>query len=66
MAAIRFVQKIAKLAEAADHHPDLHLTGYRELKISLSTHDIGRLSKKDYSLASQIERLPKSLYIKKL
>ena len=61
MAAVHFIQKIAKIAEAANHHPDLFLTGYRKLKIKLSTHKIGRLSKKDYFLASRIHDIYKSL-----
>jgi 4a-hydroxytetrahydrobiopterin dehydratase len=61
MAAIKLIQRIAKIAEKEDHHPDLHLTGYRSLKIELSTHSIGGLSKNDFILAAKIESLPKKL-----
>lgn len=61
MAAVSLIRRIASLAEAADHHPDLHLTGYRRLKIELTTHSEGGLTKKDFSLAAKIERLPKKL-----
>ena len=61
-AAIGLMGKIAILAEEADHHPDLHLTGYRRLEIVLSTHDAGdTVTKKDYDLAAKIEALPKRL-----
>ena len=57
--AIHFVNRIAKVAEKEDHHPDLHLVGYRRLKIELSTHAVGGLSENDFILAAKIDRLPK-------
>jgi len=59
--AIRLIRKIAVIAEKEDHHPDLHLTGYRQLRIELMTHAIGGLSKNDFILAAKIEQLPKKL-----
>lgn len=61
LAAIGFMRRIAKIAEAQDHHPDLHLTGYRNLRIELATHSIGGLSKNDFILAAKIDALPKKL-----
>ena len=61
VSAVSLIQEIARLAEQADHHPDLHLTGYRKLRIELSTHSIGGLSEMDFKLAAQIESLPKLL-----
>ncbi|MBI4352957.1 MAG: 4a-hydroxytetrahydrobiopterin dehydratase [Candidatus Omnitrophica bacterium] len=61
MAAVRFIQEIAKIAEEENHHPDLHLTGYRKLLVQLSTHAIGGLSENDFILAAKIHRLPKEL-----
>ncbi len=55
--AVNFIQRIAPLAEAEDHHPDLHLTGYRKLTIALSTHAIGGLSENDFILAAKIDQL---------
>jgi 4a-hydroxytetrahydrobiopterin dehydratase len=60
-AAVELISKIAPLAEAADHHPDIHLTGYRLLKLELSTHSAGGLTDKDFMLASEIDALPKQL-----
>ncbi len=51
------INKIAALAEAEAHHPDLHLTGYRNLEIAISTHAIGGLSENDFILASKIDLL---------
>jgi 4a-hydroxytetrahydrobiopterin dehydratase len=60
-AAVEFMRKIAEVANREDHHPDLHLTGYRNLQIELSTHSIGGLSKNDFILAAKIDELPKEL-----
>ena len=49
--------QIGELAEADGHHPDLHITGYRKLKINLTTHAIGGLSENDFILAAKIDEL---------
>jgi len=61
VAAVEFIQKIADVAEADDHHPDIHLTGYRKLRVELSTHAIGGLSENDFILAAKINELPVEL-----
>lgn len=55
--AVALIQRIAPIAEAQDHHPDLHLTGYRRLAIELSTHAIGGLSENDFILAAKLDPL---------
>ena len=66
LAAVQFIRRIARLAEAEDHHPDLYLTHYRKLKIEISTHAIGGLSENDFILAAKIDKLPKSLVLNKI
>jgi 4a-hydroxytetrahydrobiopterin dehydratase len=61
LAAVDLIQKLAEVAEAEGHHPDIHLTGYRKLAVVLSTHAIGGLSENDFILAAKIEQLPKNL-----
>jgi 4a-hydroxytetrahydrobiopterin dehydratase len=61
MTAIQFFDRIAEVAEEDDHHPDLHLTGYRNVAIELSTHAIGGLSENDFILAAKIDRIPVEL-----
>ena len=56
-AAVALLNRIADLAEAEQHHPDLHLTGYRHLKIELTTHAIGGLSRNDFVLAAKIDTI---------
>ncbi|MGH7192682.1 MAG: 4a-hydroxytetrahydrobiopterin dehydratase [Candidatus Saccharimonadales bacterium] len=58
MAGLDFFNRVAKLAEDDNHHPDLHLEGYRKLSIELWTHAIGGLSENDFILAAKIDRLP--------
>ena len=55
--AVCFLNRVAEIAELENHHPDLHLTNYRNLKIVLSTHSAGGLTKKDFKLATQIEEV---------
>jgi 4a-hydroxytetrahydrobiopterin dehydratase len=57
-AAIDFFNKIAELAEQEGHHPDLHLEGYRNVTIELSTHAIGGLSENDFIAAAKISQIP--------
>jgi 4a-hydroxytetrahydrobiopterin dehydratase len=61
MAAVDLINKIADVAEAENHHPDIHLTGYRKLRIDLSTHAIGGLSENDFIVAAKINGLPVEL-----
>jgi 4a-hydroxytetrahydrobiopterin dehydratase len=56
-AGIDFFNRIAELAEAEGHHPDLHLEGYRHVHIELQTHAIGGLSQNDFILAAKIDQL---------
>ena len=49
--------EVGKLAEAEQHHPDLHLTGYKNVAVELSTHAIGGLSENDFIVAAKIDRL---------
>jgi len=61
MTAIHFFNSVAKIAEADDHHPDLHLSGYRNVAIELSTHAIKGLSENDFILAAKIDQIPVEL-----
>ena len=58
MAAMHFFKKVAEVAEADGHHPDLHLEQYRNVSIELWTHAIGGLSENDFILAAKIDELP--------
>ena len=55
-AAIRFVNAVARLAEQAGHHPDIEIR-WNQVALTLTTHDAGGLTVKDFSLARQFDRL---------
>jgi len=57
-AAITFFNLVAELSETEGHHPDLHLEGYRNVRIEIWTHAIGGLSENDFILAAKIDLLP--------
>ena len=54
--AIGLVNKIAEVAEKAGHHPDITIN-YNVVSIALSTHSEGGVTRKDFDLAQQIEKL---------
>jgi 4a-hydroxytetrahydrobiopterin dehydratase len=54
--AIAFVTRIAPEAEAADHHPDIHID-YRRVTLTYSTHSEGGLTEKDFAGAAMADRL---------
>jgi 4a-hydroxytetrahydrobiopterin dehydratase len=51
--SMAFVNRVAELAEAADHHPDIDIR-YSKVTLILSTHDAGGLTDRDFSLAASI------------
>jgi 4a-hydroxytetrahydrobiopterin dehydratase len=55
MQGIRFIDRVAEMAEAADHHPDIFVS-YTRVTFTCSTHDAGGVTAKDFALATQIER----------
>ena len=54
-AAIEFVNRVAEAANAANHHPDIHLEGYRSVRIVLTTHVAHGLTDADIDLARGID-----------
>ncbi len=52
--AMVFVNRVAELAEEADHHPDI-LIRYNKVTLTLVTHSAGGLTKKDSALAQEID-----------
>ncbi len=55
-AAIAFVTQVGFLAEAAAHHPDIDIR-YNQVLLTLTTHDVGGLSAKDFDLAAAIDEI---------
>ena len=55
--AVEFIGLIAPLAQAQDHHPDLFLHGYNNVRVLLSTHSAGGVTENDFKLAKSIDAL---------
>lgn len=55
MDGIRFIDRVAEIAEAADHHPDIYVN-YTRVTFICTTHSEGGVSEKDFKLAQEIER----------
>jgi 4a-hydroxytetrahydrobiopterin dehydratase len=56
VALMRFVNRMADLAEAENHHPDFAVH-YNQLDLTLWTHDAGGLTENDLVLAARIDAL---------
>jgi 4a-hydroxytetrahydrobiopterin dehydratase len=56
-AAADLVRAVASAADAADHHPDVHITGYRNVTFELTTHAAGAITRRDVELAAEIDRI---------
>lgn len=54
--AMGFVNRVAEAAEKANHHPDIEIT-WNKVKLTLSTHSEGGLTRKDMTLAAELDRL---------
>jgi 4a-hydroxytetrahydrobiopterin dehydratase len=59
MPGVELVNRIAQVAEAEGHHPDL-LLSYGSVTVHLFTHAAGGLTENDFILAAKIDQLTKS------
>lgn len=57
VAAIALVDQVARLAERANHHPDILVHSWNHLRLTLSTHSEGGITQADVTLAGQIDAL---------
>jgi 4a-hydroxytetrahydrobiopterin dehydratase len=57
-AAMAFVNAVADAAEAANHHPDILVHDYNEVRLSVTNHSAGGLTQADIDLAATIDALP--------
>ena len=54
--ALEFIRKVAQLSEIMNHHPEINWN-YDKVKITLFTHDEGKVTKKDIDLARKIDEI---------
>jgi 4a-hydroxytetrahydrobiopterin dehydratase len=55
--AIAFVNRVAEVAEEANHHPDILVHGWNKVRLSLTNHSAGGLTAADFDMASKIDAL---------
>ena len=53
--AMAFANRVAEAANAANHHPDIHVEGYKNVRIVLTTHATGGISDADIELAKKVD-----------
>ena len=53
-AAMDFVNKVSDEAEGMDHHPDIFIHDWNEVRLSVMTHSVGGLTEKDFQLSERI------------
>ena len=56
LSAMEFVDQVAVMAENEQHHPDIDIR-YNKVKLALTSHDVGGLTKQDFEMARAIEAL---------
>jgi 4a-hydroxytetrahydrobiopterin dehydratase len=54
--AINFVNKVAGVAEAANHHPDISIN-YNKVTLALVSHDAGGVTQRDMKVAAAIDKV---------
>lgn len=57
MRAIALLNSVGDIAQQLNHHPDMLIHNYSELKIATTTHSTNSLTKKDYELAQKVTDL---------
>jgi 4a-hydroxytetrahydrobiopterin dehydratase len=55
--AIALVNRVAEVAEAQNHHPDILVHGWNKVRLELSTHSEGGLTDADFEMAARIDDL---------
>jgi 4a-hydroxytetrahydrobiopterin dehydratase len=53
--AIAFVNRVAESAEEANHHPDILVHGWNNVRLSLTNHSAGGLTEADFEMAKKFD-----------
>ncbi len=56
VAALAYVGEVGRLAEEANHHPDIDIR-YNRVSLALTTHDSGGITQLDLDLARRVDRI---------
>ena len=55
--AMEFINRVAKIAESLDHHPDITVYGWNKVRIATMSHDLNTITERDIALVDEIQRL---------
>ena len=55
--AMAFVNRVAEAAEAVNHHPDILVHGWNNVRLILSTHSVGGLTQADLDMARRLDEI---------
>jgi 4a-hydroxytetrahydrobiopterin dehydratase len=55
--AMAYVNRVAELAEEANHHPDILVHGWNNVRLTLTTHSAGGLTDNDFAMARRIDAI---------
>ncbi len=55
--AMAYVNRVADLAEEVNHHPDILIHGWNNVRLTLTTHSAGGLTENDHEMAQKIDAL---------
>jgi 4a-hydroxytetrahydrobiopterin dehydratase len=55
--AMAFVNRVAEVAEEANHHPDIFVHGWNKVKLSLTNHSAGGLTEVDFTMAARFDAI---------
>jgi 4a-hydroxytetrahydrobiopterin dehydratase len=54
--AMSFVNQVAEIARQENHHPDIYIS-YTDVALTLTTHQVGGLTRNDFIMAAKIDQL---------
>jgi 4a-hydroxytetrahydrobiopterin dehydratase len=57
IAAMAFVNRVADAAEEVNHHPDILVHHWNKVRLTLTTHSVGKLTDNDHAMAQRIDGL---------
>jgi len=60
--SVAFVDRIAKKAQKSNHHPDIDIR-FNQVTLTLTTHDEGGITEKDFSLACQCDEIFSKFFV---
>ena len=55
--AIEFINRVAKIAESLNHHPDITVHGWNKVRIATMSHDLNAITERDVALVNEIQKL---------